>query len=70
MQIMENPFVCDVIVYCYPSLSCYLPGSRYFENEVKKEEQVNRKIEEQMRKIPKLTEATIQQGVVIVCVLN
>ncbi|KAK2151273.1 hypothetical protein LSH36_368g00004 [Paralvinella palmiformis] len=40
-------------------------GSRYFENEVKKEEQVNRKIEEQMRKIPKLTEATIQQGVVI-----
>ncbi|OWF52703.1 DNA polymerase kappa-like isoform X2 [Mizuhopecten yessoensis] len=38
-------------------------GSKYFENEKKKEEQVNKKIEEQMAKLGKIGDIQIRQGV-------
>ncbi|XP_069137147.1 DNA polymerase kappa-like [Argopecten irradians] len=37
-------------------------GSKYFENEKKKEEQVNKKIEEQMAKLKKIGDVQLRQG--------
>ncbi|XP_033730234.1 DNA polymerase kappa-like, partial [Pecten maximus] len=37
-------------------------GSKYFENEKKKEEQVNKKIEEQMAKLKKISDVELRQG--------
>lgn len=39
-------------------------GSRFFENERKKEQQMNKRIEEQKIKLQQITESQLKQGII------
>ena len=45
----------------------FMVGSKFYENERKKEEQMKRRIEEQKLKIGRITEEQLQQGLTEVC---
>lgn len=42
-------------------------GSRFYENERKKEQQMNKRIEEQKIKLQQITEIQLKQGIIEVC---
>ena len=47
-----------------PDQCYYFEGSKFYENERKKEEQMKKRIEEQKLKIEKITDKQLQQGLI------
>ena len=55
---------CLISSRSYPSAVQYFSGSKFYENERKKEEQMKKRIEEQKVKIEKITDKQLQQGII------